>query len=161
MGRRSPCSGEVSWSRSFSGLGRNQNRSLGGEPDGDATDAFKRSYQWQEAERASSSQDCEASCQAPAFLSGSCFVRERGRVGGRFSRLYGSEGNSSPAAVTGTLDKLTEILSLLSQDKLKKAKASKIDSEEGLRCARRALRIALQDTPEEISAVIEKCWKIS
>lgn len=87
---------------------------------------------------------------------------------------YRSEGNSSPAAVTGTLDKLTEILSLLSQDKLKKAKASKIDlaldsvggassTDAGAgstlkraSAARRARRIALQDTPEEISAVIEK-----
>ena len=86
----------------------------------------------------------------------------------------GSEGNSSPAAATSTLDKLTEILSLLSQDKLKKAKSSKIDlaldsvggassTDAGAgstlkraSAARRALRTALQDSPDEISAVIEK-----
>jgi hypothetical protein len=80
-----------------------------------------------------------------------------------------------PATVEGTLSKLTELVALLSADKLKRAKASKMDlaldgvhasgstgdsssGSAGKRAAaaRRALRVGLQETPEEISNVVEK-----
>ena len=42
---------------------------------------------------------------------------------------YGSASNSSPTALTGTLDKLTEILTLLSQDKLEESQSIEDRSE--------------------------------
>ena len=84
-------------------------------------------------------------------------------------------GSSGPATMEGALSKLTELVTLLSADKIKKAKASKVDlalehlggtgstadgssgsSGKRAAAARRALRLALQESPEEISNVVEK-----
>ena len=81
----------------------------------------------------------------------------------------------SPPTVEGALHKLTELVTLLSADKLKKAKTSKVDlaldnlggaatgadsssgsSGKRAAAARRALRQALHEAPEEISGVVEK-----
>ena len=80
-----------------------------------------------------------------------------------------------PATMEGALSKLTELVTLLSADKVKRARSSKMDlalenlgggssaadsssGSTGKRAAaaRRALRLALQESPEEISGVIEK-----
>ena len=88
------------------------------------------------------------------------------------------EGGSPPASsgeVQSSLEKLTEILLVLTADKARKSKTSKVDQAldsitggshgdgtavaGGLKraaSARRALRQALQDHPEDISALIEK-----
>lgn len=86
----------------------------------------------------------------------------------------GSAGVSAPPSVESAVSKLTELVSLLAADRVKKAKGSKIDqaldnvgstmSSEAsgggqmkrAAAARRALRQALQETPEEISGVVEK-----
>lgn len=87
----------------------------------------------------------------------------------------GSAEVGEPATVESTLSKLTELVALLSADKLKRAKATKMDlaldgvhvsggmgdsssGSAGKRAAaaRRALRVGLQETPEEISTVVEK-----
>ena len=79
-----------------------------------------------------------------------------------------------PGTMEGALSKLTELVTLLSADKIKRAKSSKVDialenlggtagadsssGSTGKRAAaaRRALRLALQEAPEDISSVIEK-----
>jgi hypothetical protein len=79
-----------------------------------------------------------------------------------------------PGTMEGALSKLTELVTLLSADKIKRAKSSKVDialenlgantggdsstGSTGKRAAagRRALRLALQEAPEDISNVIEK-----
>ena len=86
----------------------------------------------------------------------------------------GFQEPSSPPSMEAAVTKLTELVSLLSAERVKKAKASKIDlalesisgtssTDAGggsqlkrAAAARRALRQALQDSPEEISAVVEK-----
>lgn len=96
---------------------------------------------------------------------------EPGFAGGEL----GSAGAGGPATVENTLSKLTELVALLSADKLKKAKITKMDlaldgvhggggtadsssGSAGKRAAaaRRALRVGLQESPEEISAMVEK-----
>ena len=87
----------------------------------------------------------------------------------------GSALAGGPATVEGALAKLTELVAILSDDKLKRAKSTKMDlaldsianssgvgesssGSTGKRAAaaRRALRVGLQESPEEISAVVEK-----
>eukprot|EP00435_Cladocopium_sp_Y103_P058743 s81_g20.t1 len=89
----------------------------------------------------------------------------------------GEHGSAEPSGanpIEGALTKLTELVSLLAADRVKKAKTSQMDlaldglvagssgdttsSSVGKRAAaaRRALRAALVDTPEEISAVVER-----
>ena len=100
-----------------------------------------------------------------------CAFRVRWRGGHR--RIWLSCQARGPS-VALALDKLTEIMKQLSADKLKKASASKIDQAldsagggtssdaagiPGLKrasAARRALRAALVETPEEVSNVVEK-----
>ena len=83
-------------------------------------------------------------------------------------------GDQEPGTMEGALNKLTELVTLLSADKIKRAKSSKVDialenlggntgadsstGSTGKRAAaaRRALRLALQEAPEDISNVIEK-----
>ena len=81
----------------------------------------------------------------------------------------------SPKTLGQAVTKLTELVGLLSADKLNRAKASKVEiameslaggsgaaessgSSAGKRAAavRRALRVALQENPEEVSAVVER-----
>ena len=87
----------------------------------------------------------------------------------------GSAEPGAPVTMEVTLGKLTELVTLLSADKLKRAKSSKMDlalenlaagsslgegssgsSGKRAAAARRALRGGLQETPEEISSVVEK-----
>ena len=86
----------------------------------------------------------------------------------------GSAGPSGPVSMEAAVGKLTELVSLLAADRVKKAKSSKVelalenlgssstaDSSSGgslkrASAARRALRQALQDAPEEISGVVER-----
>ena len=87
----------------------------------------------------------------------------------------GSVEVGEAATMEGAMAKLTELVALLSADKLKRAKSTKMDlalenlagslggaesssgsSGKRAAAARRALRVGLQETPEEISSVIEK-----
>ena len=86
----------------------------------------------------------------------------------------GCQEDASPSSVAGALAQLTKFVTLLSAEKLKKSKGSKIDqaldavgsgtgsdlgttgSVKRAAAARRALRLALQDTPEEVSNVVER-----
>eukprot|EP00435_Cladocopium_sp_Y103_P055231 s1627_g18.t1 len=86
----------------------------------------------------------------------------------------GLEAPSSPPTMEAAVGKLTELVSLLAADRVKKAKSSKVelalenvssghggDSAGGgtlkrAAAARRALRLALQENPEEISSVVER-----
>ena len=88
---------------------------------------------------------------------------------------FGSALSSSPPSMEAAIAKLAEVFSLLAADRVKKAKASKMDQAldnlgstsaadgtggggalKRAAAARRALRQALQDTLEEVSAVVEK-----
>ena len=87
---------------------------------------------------------------------------------------FGSADEQSPSSVAGALNKLTEIFTLLNADKLKKARTSKLDlaldsvgggtgSESSIggtvkraAAARRTLRAALQESPQDVSAVVER-----
>ena len=83
--------------------------------------------------------------------------------------------DDSPVTLSQAVTKLTELVGLLSADKIKRSKASKVEiameglaggsgaaessgSGAGKRAAavRRALRVALQESPEEVSAVVER-----
>ena len=87
----------------------------------------------------------------------------------------GLDADDSPQTLGQAVTKLTELVGLLSADKIKRAKASKVEiameglsggsgvgessgGSSGKRAAavRRALRVALQESPEEISAVVER-----
>ena len=86
----------------------------------------------------------------------------------------GCQEDGSPSSVAGALAQLTKVVTLLSAEKLKRTRSSKIDqaldavgsgtgsdlgsggSVKRAAAARRALRLALQDTPEEISSVVER-----
>ena len=86
----------------------------------------------------------------------------------------GGAAADSSGGIQSSLDKLTEIVSLLTADRVKKAKSSKVDqaldgitgassseapsggSSKRAAAARRVLRQALLDHPEEISALVEK-----
>lgn len=86
----------------------------------------------------------------------------------------GSPEDGSPSSVAVALSQLTKVVTMLSADKMKKAKSSKIEqaldavgsgtgsdlgstgSVKRAAAARRALRLALQESPEEISNVVER-----
>lgn len=86
----------------------------------------------------------------------------------------GSPSPVAPGSMEDALSKLTELVSLLAADKVKRAKASRVElALEGLSsssttdvtstssvkrasAARRALRLALVEAPEEISGIVEK-----
>ena len=86
----------------------------------------------------------------------------------------GLAGSSSPPSMEAAVGKLTELVSLLAADRVKKARGSKMElalenlgasttaessgsgSVKRAAAARRALRQGLQEAPEEISGVVER-----
>ena len=118
------------------------------------------------------SRTCIAESSCEKGESGFCPFRERGRFRRR-TRIWVSRGCCWPSYCGRRPSQIDRagLVTLLSADKLKKATTSKVDlalenlggatlaptaRQDLLAAARRALRVALQEAPEEISAVVEK-----